>query len=513
MLPPAMVPPRSARSTARRYAAPPRSVGVPSPVAVAGLCVAVLAAAPARAAVRGQVTADAGAEYDSNVRRASDDNGSSTGEVVAGAPLLRALASGVLQYAGTKQRLRLSLAAGGKIFFLPSAQDQNVGVVQLGYEHGTQYQRVRLTGVVDYYDAFQAPAQASSSRDFRSLSVGFRLFGARPVGAKTPPAAPTQPPPPITVIAPPVVPPPLPLPEPPPPPPDPSPLPPAPPPTAPAPLAPSAPVAPTADATPDTIASTTPGPGRPETAVAAPTVAGPESAPPTPPAQAPPAETVTQAPPAPAAPLAAPERPPHSIDGSLDVGGQFFQYKPDSSYTFIAPSVAGRLGVRLHAGDPDLGHDFDVGLHARLDYRGYLYGRTDVFVQTGASVTWQGPLLVQLGYTLQLNLSNFSDESYQRHLPLLKVGFRIPGDFYVTIKGQLSLVQGAPGLLIPVANIDDDNRSLALLDIERPLPRGFAIAARYTGYFALRLPSDRSPDYQRHTVYLGLSYTWKGKRQ
>ena len=199
---------------------------------------------------------------------------------------------------------------------------------------------------------------------------------------------------------------------------------------------------------------------------------------------------------------------PHRLDGGLDIGGQLFMFKPDSAYSFLAPSIAARLGTALHAGEPDLGHDFDLGIHLRLDYRGYMFGRTDVFLQSGASATWQGPLLVQLGYTVQLDLSNSANESYQRHLVLGKLAFRIPGDFYVTAKAQLNLLQGAPGLYVPVSNIDDDNRSLALLDIERPLRHGFALLLRYVGYFSL--PREMTAPYQRHTAYLGISYAWKG---
>lgn len=203
----------------------------------------------------------------------------------------------------------------------------------------------------------------------------------------------------------------------------------------------------------------------------------------------------------------------HRVEGGLDIGGQLFMFKPDPSYSFLAPSIAGRFGSALHAGDPDLGHDFDLGVHLRFDYRGYMFGRTDLFIQGGGSATWQGPLLVQLGYTVQLDLSNLSNESYQRHLVLAKIAFRLPGDFYVTAKTQLNLLQGAPGLFVPVSNIDDDNRSLALLDIERPLPRGFAILVRYAGYFSLpRETGEALGAYQRHTAYLGFSYNWKAKR-
>lgn len=346
-------------------------------------------------ALGGSVSADAGVEYDSNANRAPSDGSLGTEVTPRGGPLLRALTSGQLAYAQDRQRLRLQLQAGGKLFLTPNLQDQDVAVIATTYEHGAQFERVRLTGLIDYYDAFQAPATLLEMRDFRSLSVLGRLAFARPIGGS------------------------------------------------------------------------------------------------------------------PGADGVEPRR--HRIDGGLDLGGQLFMFKPDSSFSFLAPSLSGRFGTALHAGDPELGHDFDLGAHFRIDYRGYMYGRTDIFIQTGASGTWQGPLLVQLGYTVQLDLSNETDQSYQRHLLLAKIGARLPGDIYLTAKTQLNLLQGAPGLYVPVSNIDDDNRSLALLDLARPLPRGFTLVLRYTGYFSL--PSESISPYQRHTAYVGASYAWKGQRR
>lgn len=336
------------------------------------------------AGLRGAVTADAGAEYDSNANRmplGEPPLQDGTKLEPRGGPLVRAMASGTLLYVGPRQRLRLLLSAGGKIFLLPKLQDQHTGVLQLAYEHGAQLGRTRVGAAVDYYDAFQAPARPEESRDMRSLQAVLRIVAARPVGEL------------------------------------------------------------------------------------------------------------------------------HRLEGGFDAGGQYFQYKPDNGFSFLAPSVSGRFGAHLHAGDPDLGHDFDLGAHARFDYRGFWGGRTDVFAQLGGTATWQGPVLLSLGYMAQLNFSSKEGESYQRHLPLLKLAFRIPGDIYVTAKGQLNLLSGSAGLFIPVSNIEDDNRSLALFDIERPLPRGFAVSVRYSAFFSL--PRDAGLPYQRHTVYLGLSYAWK----
>lgn len=343
----------------------------------------------------GVVNADAGVEYDSNGSRISPSPASDL--VVRGGPLFRGTAGGQLAYAGERQRLRAQLQVGGKVFLLPNLQDQNVGVVLASYEHGLRLLpegHLRLLGFADYYDAFQAPATLTESRDFRSLSGGARLAGTREMAAA----------------------------------------------------------------------------------------------------------------------------PQHRVDGGVDLGVQYFAFKPDEAFTFLAPSVATRLNLLLHAGDPELGHDFDLGVHLRADYRGYMFGRNDLFIQGGGGLTWQGQVLLQLGYMVQLALSSIDGESYQRHLIQSKLSFRLPGDFYVTAKAQINLLQGAPGLYVPVSNIDDDNRSLALLHIERPLPHGLGLVLRYTGYFSL--PGERTggsgvatESYQRHTGYLGLSYAYKAKRR
>jgi hypothetical protein len=346
-------------------------------LALVGVLIPLLAPCPA--ALTGTLVTDAGVEYDSNANRALADG--SLGELPQAGPLVRALASGSLKYAGDRQRLSLQVAAGGKVFLLPNVADQTIGVVQLSYDHGAQFSRARLAGILDYYESFQVPAPPTFSRDLRSLSAGGRLAGIRSLSERK------------------------------------------------------------------------------------------------------------------------------SIDGGLDVTALLFFYKPNPAYSFIGPSATARFNTRLHAGDLELGHDFDIGLSARIDYRGYMAAREAVYLQGGVTAAWQGPLLVQLGYMAQLHLANFEDESYQRHLILAKLAFRIPGDLYFTVKGQLSLVQSAPGLYIPVSSIDEDSRSLAMLDIERPLPRGFALSARYTGYFSL--PSDALSAYQRHTVYLGASYSFR----
>ena len=363
-------------------------------LAPAILCFSFTAVSVHGLTLLGSVQVNTGIEYDSNANRAPSDGSLGIDEVPRGGPLFRGLLRGELAYLGTRQLMRLQLQAGGKIFLLPTLQDQNVGVVAASYDHSAQVGRVRLGGALDYYDAYQAPAAPLDSRAFLSLSGLLRMTGTRPLGKKE----------------------------------------------------------------------------------------------------------------------------LHRMDGGLDLGGLLFMFKPNHSYNYLGPTLAARFGTSLHAGDPELGHDFNLGLQLRVDYRSYLNylsassGRNDVFIQAGAHLTWQGPLLAQLGYSAQLVLANLDEESYKRHLLLGKIAFRIPGDLYVTLKTQISLLQGVRGLSNPIiSNIDDDYHSMVLFDVERPLPHGFAFLIRYTGYFSL--PAESIPLYQRHTACLGASYTWKRKRK
>lgn len=329
---------------------------------------------PAPCALQGTLGVDAGAEYDSNANR---------GDASLHAPLLRLRLLGGLRHAAGRHRLRLDLDAGGKLFLLPAAFDQTVGVVQLAAEEAAQFPRLKVGGYLAYYDSLQFTAtDPLTSRDFQYLELGARLAGSRALAGV------------------------------------------------------------------------------------------------------------------------------HALDGAVELNGQHFLYRPDEGqYSYGAPSLQGRVGARLHAGDPELGHDFDLALTLRGDYRiFYDAGHQDTFLQGGVSAGWTSSVVVQLGYTAQLNL-NFSKPqfSYLRHLVLSKVSFHVPGDLYVTLKGQINLFRGEQPL--PLMDIDGENRSMALLDLERPFSRGVALQARYAAYFNVT-----GAPYQRHTVYLGVSYRFQRQR-
>lgn len=340
-------------------------------------------------ALDGSLVAETGPEFDSNANRALPTD-------AVASPLWRLQLGGRLRHSTARHRLRLSLDVGGKLFALPAARGQDVGVLALSFEDGGPLGPLRLSTFGSYFDAYQR-GSGDEARDLRLGALGLRLAGAR------------------------------------------------------------------AASTSGTSGAFT------------------------------------------------------GVEGAVDVLGEAFQYKPDDRYTYATPSLQPRLTLRWHRGDPELGQDLDLTLSARLDHRRYFLDerdltRGDLFAQAGATFGFSGPVVVQAGYLYQNNRSTLYQESYQRHVVLAKLAFRLPHDFYVTLKGQLNLFFNnlfTSGNQPPPSSLEDDNRSLALLDIERPLPRGFALLLRYAAYFSVRgaeLP------YQRHTLALTVSYRLRRAR-
>jgi hypothetical protein len=136
------------------------------------------------AALKLSLRLELGAEYDSNANRA---------EVVQGAPppfvdvptgsfLLRSTARGALAWRAGKNVLSLTGLLGGKVFFKPAVQDQNMLVGQLGLDdrvRAARWLELGLSG--DYYDVGQectaTPCDAGLDRhrDFRSGSTLARI--------------------------------------------------------------------------------------------------------------------------------------------------------------------------------------------------------------------------------------------------------------------------------------------------------------------------------------------------
>jgi hypothetical protein len=138
--------------------------------------------------------------------------------------------------------------------------------------------------------------------------------------------------------------------------------------------------------------------------------------------------------------------------------------------------------------------------------------RADWFHETGIELTYVGPLLLAVGYGLQLNLSNSFGQSLIRHIVTLKIAYRLPWSLYATLKAQLyASVYLDPVLLDRAINtlqfitIEDENRNNVIVDLERPIgSSGVAINVRYSVFTNELTPSPVS--FLRQVVYLGLTY-------
>jgi hypothetical protein len=135
------------------------------------------------AALKLSLQLELGPEYDSNANRAEVIRNAPTGDTPTGSFLLRTTIRGGLTWRAGPNLLRVGALVGGKVFFSPAVQDQNVIVGQINVEDRVQLHRAVDLGVSgSYYDAKQLPVitdcmvrSCDRHRDFRSGSAVLRL--------------------------------------------------------------------------------------------------------------------------------------------------------------------------------------------------------------------------------------------------------------------------------------------------------------------------------------------------
>ncbi|HWE29052.1 MAG TPA: hypothetical protein VHB97_13685, partial [Polyangia bacterium] len=234
---------------------------------------------------------------------------------------------------------------------------------------------------------------------------------------------------------------------------------------------------------------------------------------------------------------------------ALSGGYRGFQYKPDPYFDFQAAQATAYAVARLVFGNNG-DHEVDVAATYHFERRWFAgtlerfeqdaaplpgmtppmppcaYGqpiqdrclvagdepRADWFHETGLELTYVGPVLVGVGYGLQLNRSNSFGQSLVRHIVTFKLAYRLPWSLYATVKAQLyTSVYLDPVLLDRAFNtqtfitIEDENRNNVIVDIERPIGNGgLAVNARYSVFTNELTASPVS--FLRQVVYLGLTY-------
>lgn len=137
----------------------------------------------ALAVVRFGLTLSLGPEYDSNANRAEVVANADTPDTPTGSFLLRGTASGRLIWRTERSTLRISLDAGGKVYFNPAVFDQDVFAINIDAEERVRLTRfLHLAVVGDYYDSWQLPVAPYRARDFRSGAPLLRLYFVDPLG-------------------------------------------------------------------------------------------------------------------------------------------------------------------------------------------------------------------------------------------------------------------------------------------------------------------------------------------
>jgi hypothetical protein len=139
--------------------------------------------------------------------------------------------------------------------------------------------------------------------------------------------------------------------------------------------------------------------------------------------------------------------------------------------------------------------------------------RADWLHEMAVEATYVGPLLVTIGYGAQLNTSNSFGQSLLRHIFTVKLAYRFPWSLYSTVKAQLYVTKYLDPVLLDTGvnsqsfiTIDDENRNALIVDLERPIGNtGLAVDARYS-WFTNELTSQSKVQFQRHVIYLGLTY-------
>ncbi|MFH2007161.1 MAG: hypothetical protein ABI333_11290 [bacterium] len=136
--------------------------------------------------------------------------------------------------------------------------------------------------------------------------------------------------------------------------------------------------------------------------------------------------------------------------------------------------------------------------------------RVDLLHRLSLEVTWVRGLLVSAGYELGISRSNSYGLGYQRHEFTAKLVTPLFWKIYGTLQIRARLLfYEASTVVLDDPGFEEENRSHALLQLERVLINRLRLVVRYT----LFVGDLTSPDVAslRHLAYVGLSYRYSSK--
>lgn len=244
----------------------------------------------------------------------------------------------------------------------------------------------------------------------------------------------------------------------------------------------------------------------------------------------------------------------YSVTSSVAVGfragGSVFDYPPDRQFDFSSPQVGvfaswqasrkmllslefdGRYrGFRGPGGDVVLIRDIDADGDMVPPVRQDLDG------QVGASVWWRSPALQwSVSYRLQVQrslsqatipnpefdpddpeseapefITSGGSVEFDRHRVSASVTVRAPLRFLVTALGTLQFNLGQVDQLADLAEADENQNSVQL-QLRRPLSPVVSVDVRYAFFASQFQEGVAGTDFQRHTVFAGLTAYLRGGR-
>ncbi len=208
---------------------------------------------------------------------------------------------------------------------------------------------------------------------------------------------------------------------------------------------------------------------------------------------------------------------PYSL--SLSGGARLFHWKPDDALSFSSLFGQATISAHLRCGE----HEWDLATSGRIDRRDYhglalvspsdLEGTTrrrlDSDAQWNLSLAYVGPVLIEGSYAVDFNRSTSYGQTFLRHVVGAKLAVELPWQLSAAAKLQLVFMSySEPSALtsgkVAPLTIEDENRNALLVDLSRPIGRGFSLGARYALYRSG--VSDAVLSYDRQVVFLGLTY-------
>ena len=209
-----------------------------------------------------------------------------------------------------------------------------------------------------------------------------------------------------------------------------------------------------------------------------------------------------------------------SVLASLRGGYRWFTFKPDSAYSFAAPTAFFAIRHTLPGDLIEGGADWEWSAGGSVEVRDFVgpacssSGCGDIastprhrdrFWIGHAEWNRTGNWLLGAGAALHINQSNSYGESLVRGLVHVRAVVPLPWELSLSVRGEvvatryadpLTFLQPVTGL--PSTSIEDESRSTFRLDLARLFEEHFEIGARYVIYTSV--PASDAVEYRRQTV-------------